>query len=81
MSRKNKRPYACVWREHDPWGETPFTWVASCGLCWYLESVEDHPDEPLKGHQMNYCPKCGGKIVEKKYNAEVGRTDEGGSAQ
>lgn len=75
MSRESHRPFICTWKEHDPWGHTPNTWDASCGLCWYLETAEDEPHDPLKGHEMNFCPKCGGKIVEMKYNAEAGRTE------
>lgn len=35
-------------------------WESDCGLSWYMSN-----DETPKENEMNYCPKCGRKLVEE----------------
>lgn len=35
-------------------------WESDCGLSWYMSN-----DETPKENEMNYCPKCGRKLIEE----------------
>lgn len=46
----------CVWwLDHDLGNY----WSSECGLYWGMAN-----DDTPKNNQMNYCPKCGNKLVE-----------------
>jgi hypothetical protein len=52
----NRRKNVCVWtfgpNQHYE------VWDSTCGIEWNLESGTPHENE------MNYCPSCGGKLIE-----------------
>ena len=47
-------PGECRWKQ---WAD--YDWEAECGLFWIMEA--EGPAE----NNMNYCPKCGRKLVEE----------------
>ena len=48
----------CVWSQSSHWDDD--NWSGDCGAEWSL--FEGTPKE----NNMNYCPECGGKLVEEK---------------
>ena len=46
----------CEWSEAASWDDD--TWEGGCGAKWNLEAGGP------KENSMNYCPQCGGKLVE-----------------
>lgn len=52
----------CVWSENENWDDN--TWESSCAVCW--EFIEDGPKE----NDMNFCPKCGKRLVIIKQEEE-----------
>ena len=66
-------PETCVWKETDPNGIESDSWCGTCEIMWYLP---DHTEFTLKDCGMNFCPKCGGKIIEVPYPVEVEEDDD-----
>lgn len=54
----------CEWRENDPWGPMPDTFDGTCGICYTINNFDEVEGRSLKTAEMNYCPKCGGKIKQ-----------------
>ena len=48
--------WSCEWSKAASWDDD--TWESDCGAKWYLEAGGP------KENSMNYCPQCGGKLVE-----------------
>jgi hypothetical protein len=58
----------CTWKETDPNGSESDSWYGTCEIMWYIPDRFSHTLEQMG---MNYCPKCGGKIVEVPYPVEA----------
>jgi hypothetical protein len=48
------KKHTCKWWEQYDYN----IWETECGLEW--ETIDGTPKE----NHMNYCPKCGGEIIE-----------------
>lgn len=55
----------CNWYQND---ENSAGWSGDCGIDFWLE--EGKPSE----NEMNYCCKCGKKLIEHKYEDESEET-------
>jgi hypothetical protein len=57
------REPTCKWHQGDDWDYSS-VWTTSCGLEWSVE------EGTLKENSMNFCPKCGKKLVEVPFVPE-----------
>jgi hypothetical protein len=60
-----EKPKVCKWKENDPEGDMPGTFDGTCGVCWYVDLSLASKEEHFGG-DMQFCPKCGGKIKVKR---------------
>ena len=54
LKENQKKEHTCKWWEQYDYN----IWETECGLEW--ETIDGRPKE----NHMNYCPKCGGEIIE-----------------
>ena len=59
--------HICEWKENNPLGSVPNTFDGTCGIFWYIDA---EIGDRLADHEINYCPKCGGKIIDIPYPKE-----------